>query len=140
MDDAMAQKIRDWASAQNLKLLQDEDELARLINCVFQEGITFPDGTTKEQVEAMTQFQQIGVLEQLIRKEDDVFVEPLSDSLRVGINIFLRRVNKAGFETATDMELAREYPVCPHCNTRGSVGPSHVGFTFYCYECCGTFP
>ena len=32
-----------------------------------------------------------------------------------------------------------ECPDCPECPDGGRVGPSAVGFDFYCYECCGTF-
>ena len=30
-------------------------------------------------------------------------------------------------------------PSCPMCEVSGSVGPSAVGRTWYCYKCCFTF-
>lgn len=32
-----------------------------------------------------------------------------------------------------------EYPICPECKHNGRVTESHVGFNYYCYECCSTF-
>jgi len=42
----------------------------------------------------------------------------------------------------SEPEPRKEYPKhpdCPNCLDGGRVGPSHVGLTWYCYECCGTF-
>jgi len=139
MDNASAKEIIDRTSDQNLKHMHEGGNIVYLIEGVFRERATLPDGTTKEQVEAMTQFQKIGILQQLIEKEDEVFAEPLSYPLVTGINAFLRKVEKDGFETATDMDLAEEYLDCPYCEIDGRVGPSHVGNTFYCYKCCETF-
>lgn len=145
MDDSMdeptpREDMPNFASDQNPKYMQERGELAYLIDGLLRERLILPDGTTKEQVAAMTQFQQIDILEQIIEKEDEVFAEPLSHPLVVGINTFLEKVNKDDFKTATDMDLEEKYITdCPYCDTGGRVGPSHVGNKFYCYGCCETF-
>lgn len=140
MSDATGQEMIDWASNQNLKHMNEGGELAYLIEGLLRERLILPDGTTKEQVAAMTQFQQIGILEQIIEKEDEVFAEPLSHPLVMGINMLLEKVNKDDFKTATDMDLEEKLNTdCPYCDTGGRVGPSHVGSKFYCYGCCETF-
>ena len=37
-----------------------------------------------------------------------------------------------------DLEF-KEYPDCPCCGVNDSVASSHIGNTFYCYECDNTF-
>ena len=85
------------------KHMEDSSQLAYLLDWIFKYDNELLDGTTKEQVGAMTQFKQIELLERI--NENPVLISK-TQVKAWEIEHFVRDVNKSGFRTADDFEPA----------------------------------
>jgi hypothetical protein len=90
-------EVLDWSSESNRRVLQIW-KIEELISSVFKEADT-PDGRTREEVEAMTFYQQIEFLERLAGSDD--FARSMPD-LSQKVSYFVEEVDKRDFRTAKD--------------------------------------
>lgn len=136
-------EILEWASDQNLKHMHEGAAIEMYFDWIFLIVETLPSGQTRESVRTLTSLQQIKLLEHLVA--DEKFstefrrrCEGRTDSMHMVLGElagFLEEIDKRGFRSGDD----HDFPSCPTCSNGGRVGPSAVGGTYYCYECCGTF-
>ncbi len=98
-------EIIDWTSDQNMLHMQQAEQLSYLLEWLFKDTDTLVDGTTKVQVDEMTQFKKIELLEQLWEHPEMIGHAMLRD-----IGQFVEEIEpyKNGFRTADDFERATQ--------------------------------
>ena len=105
MTAAEEKEIIDWTSDQNMLHMQQGEQLGYLLEWLFKNTDKLVDGTTKAQVDGMTRFQQIELLERLWVHPDMLGHQMLRD-----IGQFVEEIKpyKDGFRTADDFKRASQ--------------------------------
>jgi hypothetical protein len=108
VSEAVKQKLEDRniledLSDQNMLHVQQCDQLLYLLEWLFRNTDTLVDGTTKEQVDSMTSFKKIELLERLWEHPGMLGHEMLRD---IGQFVDEIRPYKDGFRTADDFKRA----------------------------------
>jgi hypothetical protein len=98
-------KMLEHLSDQNMLHMQQGEQLGYLLERLFKHTDTIVDGTTKEQVNDMTQFQKIGLLERLWEQPETLGHQMLRD---VGQFVEEIKPYKDGFRTADDSKRATQ--------------------------------
>lgn len=99
MTPAEEKEIIDWTSNQSCLHMQQGEQIDYLLEWLFKNIDTLVDGTIKVQVDAMTQFKKIELLEKLYEHPQMIGHPMLRD-----LGHFVREIkpHKDGFRTADD--------------------------------------
>ncbi len=110
------QEMLEQLSDQNMLHMQQGEQLRYILEWLFKDTDMLVDGTTKAQVDKMTQFKKIELLERLWEHPDMIGHPMLRD---IGQFVEEIKPHKDGFRTADDYESPSTELMlgqCLHCN------------------------